>query len=157
MLFRSGELTRLVALKTPGSTSAVELYRDGKKQTLKVQLGTRPDLERLGVRPGRGGQPTEEDSKARVGLSLNNLDARVAQRAGLKAEQGALVVDVQPGSPAERAELEPGMVVVEANRKPVNNAAELAALIRKATPGSTLLLRVEVPRGGRYLRALPIP
>ena len=152
-----GELTRVVALKAPGSTSSVDIFRDGKKQSLKVQLGTRPDLERLGVRPSRGEQSSDETSKARVGLSLNNLDARMAQRAGLQSEQGALVVDVQPGSPAERAQLEPGMVVVEANRKPVRSADELAALIRKAESGSTLLLRVETPRGGRALRALPIP
>jgi serine protease Do len=49
------------------------------------------------------------------------------------------------------------MVVVEVDRKPVRNAEELAKIIRKAPAGSTLLLRVEVPGSGRYLRALHIP
>jgi serine protease Do len=49
------------------------------------------------------------------------------------------------------------MVVVEVDRKPVGSAEELAKTIRKAPAGSTLLLRVEVPQGGRYLRALRIP
>jgi serine protease Do len=49
------------------------------------------------------------------------------------------------------------MVVVEVNRKPVANAQELAGIIRKAPAGSTLLLRVEVAGGGRFLRALRIP
>ena len=152
-----GELTRVVALKTPGSTSAVELFRDGKKQTVKVQLGTRPDLERVGVRSRKGGgEDANQSSKARVGVSLNNLDPRVAERLGLKSAQGALVTEVQPGSPAERAQLEPGMVVVEADRKAVPNAEALAQVIRKAPPGSTVLLRVVLPNG-RFLRALSVP
>ena len=56
--------------------------------------------------------------------------------------QGALITDVVPGSPADRAQLAPGMLVVEANRKPVRSAKELAAAIRAAPAGSTLLLRV---------------
>jgi serine protease Do len=152
-----GELTRTVALKKPGSTSTMALFREGKRQELKVQLGTRPDLEGLGVRQQRGGEGEEQSSKARVGLSLSNVDPRMVERAGLQSRQGALVTDVLPGSPAERAELEAGVVVVEVDRKPVHNAEELAKLIRKAPAGSTLLLRVEVPGGGRFLRALRIP
>ncbi|WNG18784.1 Do family serine endopeptidase [Cystobacter fuscus] len=149
-------LTRSVALKKPGSTSALEVFREGKRQTIKVQLGTRPDLENLGVRPRQGQEDEEQSSKARVGLSLSNLDPRIAERAGLDSAKGAMVTEVQPGSPAERAQLEPGMVVVEANRKPVANAQELAGIIRKAPAGSTLLLRVALP-GGRALRALTLP
>ncbi|QRK07665.1 trypsin-like peptidase domain-containing protein [Archangium violaceum] len=152
-----GQLTRTVALKAPGSTSTVDVFRDGKKQSLKVQLGTRPDLEGLSVRPNRGGDDSEESSQARVGVSLSNLDPRMVSRAGLKSAQGALVTDVLPGSPAERADLKPGMVVVEADHKPVRSAEELARIIRKAPSGSTLLLRVEVPGSGRFLRALLLP
>ena len=152
-----GELTRTVALKKPGSTSTVALFREGKRQEMKVQLGTRPDLEGLGVRPQRAGETEEQSSQARVGVSLSNVNPRMMERTGLQSQQGALVTEVQPGSPAERAELEPGVLVVEVDRKPVRNAEELAKLIRKAPSGSTLLLRVEVPGGGRYLRALRIP
>ncbi|OJT19935.1 peptidase S1 [Archangium sp. Cb G35] len=152
-----GQLTRTVALKKPGSTSTVDVFRDGKRQALKVQLGTRPDREGVSSRQRRGGEETEQSSKARVGVSLSNVDPRIVERTGLRSEEGALVTDVLPGSPAERADLQPGMVVVEVDRKPVRNAEELAKIIRKAPAGSTLLLRVEVPGNGRYLRALHIP
>jgi serine protease Do len=151
-----GVLTRSVALKKPGSTSALEIFREGKRQTLKVQLGTRPDLENLGVRPRQVAEEEEQSSKARVGLSLNNVDPRLVERIGLKSAQGAMVTEVLPGSPAERAQLEPGMVVVEADRKPVVSAQELATIIRNAPAGSTLLLRVALPNG-RSLRALTLP
>ncbi|MBZ4415923.1 trypsin-like peptidase domain-containing protein [Myxococcus sp. RHSTA-1-4] len=151
----SSELTRTVALKRPGSTSTLTVFREGKKQDVKVTLGTRPDLE--GVASKRPSATDEQESSRRVGVSLQNLDARTAQQAGFTERQGALITDVVPGSPADRAQLEPGMLVVEANRKPVNSADELARVIRSAKSGTTLLLRVAGPGGNRNLRALRVP
>jgi serine protease Do len=151
----SSELTRTVALKHPGSVSTLTVYREGKKQDVKVTLGTRPDLEGVASKQPREGDAQE--SSRRVGVSLQNLDARTAQQAGFTDRQGALITDVLPGSPADRANLEPGMLVVEANRKPVNTAEELAKIIKGAQAGSTLLLRVAAPGGNRSLRALRVP
>ena len=67
------------------------------------------------------------------------------------------MTEVLPGSPAERAQLEPGMVIVEADHKPVASAQELAAVIRKAPACSKLLLRVALPNNARQLRALILP
>jgi serine protease Do len=149
-------LTRTVALKRPGTASTLTLYRNGTKQDVKVTLGTRPDLEGVSKRSPK---ESEESSKARVGVSLSDIDARTAQQAGFtRNEGGALITDVVPGSPAERAELSPGMLVVEANRKPVRNAEELAGAIRATPSGGTLLLRVMMPGGNsRFLRALKVP
>ena len=125
-----------------------------------MTLGTRPDLEGLSVRPSRRrvDESEEQSSKARVGVSLSNVDPRIWRAAGLRqSPKGALVTDVLPGSPAERAELAPGMVVVEVDRKPVGSAEELARSSARPRPGSTLLLRVEIPGSGRYLRALQVP
>ncbi|MCE9667266.1 trypsin-like peptidase domain-containing protein [Myxococcus stipitatus] len=150
-----GQFTRIVALKKPGSVSTLTVYREGRKQDVKVTLGTRPDLEGVAQRKSRDEQ--EQESSRRVGVSLKNLDARTAQQAGFSDKQGALITDVVPGSPAASAQLEAGMVVVEANRKAVKSAEDLAGAIRAAPEGSTLLLRVATPGGARYLRALRIP
>jgi serine protease Do len=148
-------LTRAVALKKPGTISTLTLFRNGKQQDVKVTLGTRPDLEGVSK---RAPHESEESSKARVGLSLSDLDARTAQQAGFSKSEGALITDVVPGSPAERSDLAPGMLVVEANRKPVRSAQELAAAIKATPSGGTLLLRVAAPGGNaRFLRALKVP
>ncbi len=65
---RRSTLTRTVALKRPGSTSTLTLYRNGNKQDVKVTLGTRPDLE--GISKNAPREEEEESSKARVGMSL---------------------------------------------------------------------------------------
>ncbi len=150
------ELTRTVGFKRPNVASTLDIFRGGKKQQVKVTLGTRPDLEGVAVRPARQGEE-EQSSKARVGVSLSNLDPRTAERAGFTGAKGALITDVVPGSPADRAELSAGMVVVEADRKPVSSAAQLAKVISAVPAGGTLLLRVELPGGNRFLRALRVP
>ncbi|RKH93824.1 trypsin-like peptidase domain-containing protein [Corallococcus sp. AB038B] len=149
------DLTRTVALKKPNTVATLTLFRDGKKQDIKVTMGTRPDLE--GLSKKKPGATDEQDSSRRVGVSLQDLDARTASQAGFTERAGALITDIVPGSPADRAQLTPGMLVVEANKKPIASAKELAAAIRAAPKGSTLLLRVAGPGGGRLLRALTVP
>ncbi|MFP2931430.1 peptidase S1, partial [Pyxidicoccus sp. 3LG] len=53
--------------------------------------------------------------------------------------------------------LEPGMVVVEAQSRPVRRAVDLMRALREAQPGQSVLLRVVYPGGARELRALTVP
>jgi serine protease Do len=147
---------RAVALKKPESVATLAVYRGGKSSEVKVKLGVRPDLENLGVKepkPARG----DEGSRSRLGLSFQDMDSRIAQQTGLP-QTGALIVDVQPGSPAERAGLRRGEVVVELNHRPVKNRDDLMHGLSDAKPSSTVLLRVVAPGNeGRFLHALEIP
>ncbi|WNZ61436.1 PDZ domain-containing protein [Myxococcus sp. MxC21-1] len=70
---------------------------------------------------------------------------------------GALVTEVAPASMAEHAGLLPGMVVVEAENKPVRGAKDVVTALRKAKPGESVLLRVALPGGALELRALTVP
>jgi putative serine protease PepD len=60
---------------------------------------------------------------------------------------GALVTDVQPGTPADNAGLQPGDLITEFDGKAVTDMAALAGLVRPTPPGTTVTL--EVVRGGR--------
>ena len=128
------------------------LYRGGKKQDLKLKLGERPPEDELGTGFGQGeegGAPSQNDK-----LGLAYEDAQQMQ--GIPSKKGAVITSVEPGSPADHADLRPGMVVIEAGGKPVNNARDLSRILRDAKSRSTVLLRIEIPNG-RILRALPIP
>jgi len=147
-------LTRTVALKRPGSTSTLTVMRGGKKMDLKVVLGTRPRDDGLAEEVPQGSD--EETRRYRIGMAFQDVDPAYAQSTGVPS-QGALITDVIPGSPAERADLQRGMVVVEANRKPVRTAADLKKVLSAAKSGDTVLLRVQVPGGDGGLRALTLP
>ena len=145
-------LTRSVGFKSPGTEVTLTIYRGGKKQDLKLKLGERPPEDELGTGFGggeEGGAPSQSD---KLGLAFE--DARQVQ--GAPSKKGAVITSVEPGSPADHADLRPGMVVIEAAGKPVNNARDLNRILRDAKSGSTVLLRIEIPNG-RILRALPIP
>jgi serine protease Do len=158
----AGQLTRKVALRRPGATVTLEVYRGNNRMEKKVALGTRPDLEGIGEREKRNGGGGEEDQRQeRIGLVVRDAVPGGPGEADEESEspgvRGAQVVEVKPGSAAEHANLVPGMVVVEAGGKPVHSAAELRKALRSAKPGSTVLVRVAVGREGRALRALTIP
>ncbi len=154
---RSGnELTRIVALKKPDSVVTLTVWRGGKQLELKVKLGTRPDLEGIGaVSPEKNGD--ERETRGRIGLSIQDVDPRLSSGAGLPAA-GALVVEVAPGSPAEDAGLRKGMVVVEANKRPVRSRDELMKTLKDSKSGQVVLLRVALPgNNGRSLMAIEVP
>src|SRR5207244_1000735 len=118
------------------------LYRGGKPLTIQVKLGTRPDLENLGAKGQVGA--VVGTKQQRVGLSFQDMDPRLAESAGLPPT-GALVVDIAPGSPAERAGLLRGMVITEAGKKPIRGRDDLMKVLSEAKSGSVVLLRVNVP------------
>ncbi len=129
-----GTLPALVAEAPIDSTVPVKVLRNGSEQTLTVKVGRMPG-ER--VETERTGQA--EPAQGKWGLGLRDLDSRTAQRAGVAPGQGVLVTTVQPGSPAERAGLQPGDILLEVNRTKVGSAAEAQALAQKA-PGESLLV-----------------
>ena len=160
----SSALSRNVALRPPNSTVTLGVVRGGKSQDVKVTLTSRPgDLDRVGSsrnpNPGKGSQKDETNRK-RIGLTLQSIDPRTAEANGLPS-RGAAITEVQPGSPADAADLAPGMVVTEAAGKKIASADDLSRILKDAKPGSTILLRVAIPQSNReeatLLRALTIP
>jgi serine protease Do len=141
-LASAGALSRAVAMRRPGSTVNLTAFRGGKQQEVKVQLATRPDVEQ--VNQSNDEQSSDEEGrKQKIGLSFQNVDQRYGQTLGVS--EGALITDVAPGTPAAHAGLVPGMVIAEANKKPIRNKDDLMKAIRGAKSGSPLLLRTLGP------------
>ena len=68
------------------------------------------------------------------------------------------MVQVDPGSPADKAELPPGSLLRQVGEHKVASAQEAAEALRAAKPGSMLLLRIQPPGSDvTLLRALPVP
>jgi DNA polymerase (family 10) len=71
------------------------------------------DLGAIIEKAGRVGVAIELNADPhRLGLAFQDMDVRLAEATGLP-KQGALVVEVAPGSPAEEAGLRRGMAIVE--------------------------------------------
>ncbi|MBZ4415413.1 Do family serine endopeptidase [Myxococcus sp. RHSTA-1-4] len=140
----AGALTRAVGQLRPDSRVKVELVRGGKAQTVEVTLGTRPAMEgEEEVAPRNGPTAT---APRRIGVQLANT------------QDGVRVMAVEPGSPAERAGLVPGMVLVQVGDQKISSPEDVSKALNAAKPGAALLLRVRAPNSDTtLLRAVEVP
>ncbi len=90
---------------------------------------------------------TGKVAHGRLGVTVQPVDQALADNFGLNGPRGALVGSVQKGSPAEKAGLEPGDVIIGFNGKPVERSTDLPYRVAAMKPGSTA--KVEVWRDGK--------
>jgi serine protease Do len=80
--------------------------------------------------------------RGRIGVAVQDVDASLARSFGLDKPRGALVSAVEPRSPAQKADLKPGDVILEVEGKPIVQSNDLANLITQTTPGSEAKLKI---------------
>lgn len=74
-------------------------------------------------------------ARARLGVSVQTVDADLAEALGLRADKGALVTSVLPGGAAEEAGLKRGDVILRVEDGVVRSAEGLAAALSPIKPG----------------------
>jgi serine protease Do len=71
-----------------------------------------------------------------LGVEIQQVTPEIASAMGLDEAKGALVASVQPDSPAARAQLEPGDVILSFNGQSVHEMRDLPRLVAEADPNS---------------------
>lgn len=84
--------------------------------------------------------------EAFLGVILSPLSPQIAERFGIAADSGAIVLELEPGSPAARAGLRPGDVIVAVDGRPVDAVEQVLAALRRSGAGDRL--RLTAVRGG---------
>ena len=138
-----GALRNAVALLTPGAEVELVLLREGQRRTLKVVMGTRAD-------DSQAPTATRRDTSD-LGFRSVPLTDEIARRLGVEAGKGLLITEVGPATPAARAGLRPGQLLLSVDRKPVNDEAALGAALEAASDAKALLLRLRDSHGSRYV------
>ena len=77
-----------------------------------------------------------------LGVSAQSLTPEIAKQFGLKEQGGALVGDVVEGSPAEKAGLKRGDLIIKYDGKPVNDPAQLKNMTASTPVGKEVLLHI---------------
>jgi serine protease Do len=82
-----------------------------------------------------------------IGATIQNFSAEMAEAQGMPDQRGAIVADLVPGGPSQKAGLTPGDVVVAVNGHGVKSSSELTREVAKAQAGDTL--RLDIIRDGK--------
>jgi serine protease Do len=141
------ELRLAVAGTPPGSRTHLKVLRDGKELTLRPVLKELPGARSVA---NNDGERESDSSEILRGIVVDDIDPATRARMRDRELEGALVLRIDPNSPAAQSHLQPGDIILEINRERVRNADEAIAASRKATGGSALLY-VSSRRGGRYV------
>jgi len=132
---RSHEFPSVVADIAPGQKVTLKLIRDKKEQTVTVKIGELTDEREASLHA--------EARDPDLGLRVQRITPEVVRRLGLSSAKGVLVVEVQPGSPADQVGIEPADVIREVNQRPVTNVKEFERATRYGRRGDRILLLVQ--------------
>jgi serine protease Do len=132
----AAQFRNAVAADGTGSTVALGVVRNGKDLDVKAVLAEMPSDD------GPSSAHGAPHGEALDGLSLGDLTPELRHRYHLPGSvaDGAVVTDVQRGSPAAFVGLHPGDVVLEVDRHKVKNAASFKELYQKSGSRTLMLL-----------------
>jgi serine protease Do len=77
-----------------------------------------------------------------LGVAIQNLTPELSKEFGLTKSSGALVTDIFEGSPAEKAEVKRGDIILGINETPIKNVESLRNIVAQSKVGSTINLKI---------------
>ncbi|HQP34017.1 MAG TPA: trypsin-like peptidase domain-containing protein [Polyangiaceae bacterium] len=137
----SHELMREVLAHDVGASVRLEVIRGGKRYATDVGLAERPESPPPPL-------PMQQSSPAApgLGMTIQNVYAGTPQRPEQPPPTAAQIVAITPGSPADRAGLRPGDIVLQIDGATRPDAAQ----VLKATEDGHALLLVQRRQGTFY-------
>ncbi len=138
-----GEFRNRVSFTTPGTNERITIIRNGKRKDLTITIGKLPDSELVAS--------ASPHSMSKRGMSVKTLTRDLAEQFGFQGETGVLVIQVKPGSNAAMADIRPGVLIQEVNRKRINNTDEFEQVINQTPEHGTILLLIKDGQYSRYV------
>jgi serine protease Do len=148
------ELPRLVANTEAGKTVPVELLRDGKTQTVQVDVAKLPNTQQVASADDSG--PSVDDQ---LGLSLSALTPKVRREYSVPDEvEGVLVTGIREDGPAREIGVGPGDVIVRVGSETVKTPSEVAKQVKvaKAADRNAVMLLINHQGDQRFV-AMKLP
>ena len=145
----SSDLPAMVGSTKPGKKTTVEVMRNGKKMTLDVTIR---ELERDRV----VSKANTEKTKAPQVLGMQTIPLSDEERQALDIKHGVRAGQVAADSPAARAGIRSGDVIVSFNKVDVESPDQLNELVEKAPKDTTVPVLVMRDRSPQFI-ALTVP
>ncbi|MEM8855756.1 MAG: PDZ domain-containing protein, partial [Pseudomonadota bacterium] len=148
------DLARTISRRAPGDTVTLKVWRDGREQEVKVELGRlRDDTPQETRTSGRSDSDSDEDyaQTRMLGMTLAPTD-----EVGLDGP-GLAVVEVEPGSPAAERGIRVGDILLSAGGQDLASSSDLERGVEAADSEGreNVLLKMRSGENTRFV-ALPV-
>jgi serine protease Do len=159
-LNQPNELQGYIASKSAGTTVDLKIFRDGKEIDRKITLKPRKDDTTVEPVIKKDNDDSKGESKSNtasfdnIGLSVKNISEKDKQN--YKVDNGIIITNVESFSKAEDQRLFKGLVIVEADKKSVNDVNEFKKILDNKK-GQAVLLKVQDKDGNSRFIGLEIP
>ncbi|MGB0513018.1 MAG: trypsin-like peptidase domain-containing protein, partial [Paracoccaceae bacterium] len=141
----SGALVRIVGGTPVGATVKTIVLRDGKRMSIDVVLGQRPEPNAL----AQSDKPAEPEQQGLLGMQLSEITPDMRSDMNLSDEvTGVLLLSVEADSLAAASGLAAGDVITDAAQNPVEEIADLVEQVENATDAGRESLLLLVRRDG---------
>lgn len=143
----SEPLADFVKKTKPGDKVPVIFIRAGQEKDATIVIGRRGEAEDetfdVAIAPRGGGRKSysrvfSSDSEPYIGVMIQNLNDQLGQYFGVTGGEGILVTEVMEDSPAEKAGLKAGDVIISADGEKLATSDELQELISGKKKGDRL-------------------
>ena len=98
---------------------------------IEVAMKVKNDLQKYG-----------KVSRGRLGVTIQSMTQELADSFGLKKPQGALVAAVEPKSPADKAGIKTGDIILGVDGKNIESSIELPRVVGESRPGTQIKLKI---------------
>jgi len=135
--------TRLIRDHSPGDEIEIEIVREGKHKTLEVKLGEREREAKEFFRMPKIKRKIKKmlpEEHGYLGVRVENISEELGDYFDVDEGEGVLVLEVMEDSPAEKAGLKPGDVILKIDDEKITDREDLIETIREHDPGD----RVEI-------------
>jgi serine protease Do len=129
----------------PGDHAHLTVLHDGQTKDITVKVGTLPNEQTASNDNDGNGE-----RQAQIGLALAPLSPDLRDQLNVPdGTKGVVVQNVQAGSPAEEAGLQPGDVIVGVGTHGVSSPAEATRALHTALNGNSHALALRIIRNGQ--------
>lgn len=96
----------------------------------------------VAMQVGRQLQTSGKVTRGKLGVTVQEVSQALADSFGLERPQGALISNVEDGSPAERAGLESGDIIIGLNGRAIAQSSQLPVAVATLAPGTKVKLEI---------------
>ena len=128
------DLPFIVASTPVNKTVIVEVMRQGEKKRIKVKIGElKEEVE----------AKAEIEEKSELGMTVEKITPELVRQFNLSQKSGLVVVHVENNSPAERAGIRQGDIIVEIDQEPIKELSKYWEKLQEYEKGDTILFLVK--------------